>query len=251
MVVQMTVAEFEATIQKVVKASLSGSAPPSKKEKKEKKEKKSKEAVAAAEDEGSVASSRPKSEAQTEWSSLSTQVTKLVQEVKKDELAAWEKKGKDEKSKPSYAQGFHLKVGGRVKALAKESGNPLSSFVELEKIREIVTWLRANPDYKSANALKEPKAEGEKKKAGRPKKAASPASEVKAKAPVAVKPAEDKGEDEDEDEDEEDQEAEPIRINGTLYHLDPKTNILYEDVDGAMGEAAGKLNEDGDEMIPL
>jgi ABC-type multidrug transport system fused ATPase/permease subunit len=156
MVVQMTVAEFEATIQKVVKAALSGSAP-SKKEKKENKEKKSKEAVAAAEDEGSVASSRPKSEAQTEWSSLSTQVTKLVQEVKKDELAAWEKKGKDEKSKPNYAQGFHLKVGGRVKALAKESGKPLSSFVELEKIREIVTWLRANPDYKSANALKEPK----------------------------------------------------------------------------------------------
>ena len=246
MVVQMTVAEFEATIQKVVKAALGGSAP-SKKEKKEKKEKKSKEAVAAAEDEGSVASSRQKSEAQSEWSSLSTQVTKLVQEVKKDELAAWEKKGKDEKSKPSYAQGFHLKVGGRVKTLAKESGKPLSSFVELEKIREIVTWLRANPEYKSANALKEPKAEGEKKKAGRPKKAASAASEVKAKAPAAAKPAEDKGEVEDE----EDQEAEPIRINGTLYHLDPKTNILYEDVDGAMGEAAGKLNEDGDEMIPL
>jgi hypothetical protein len=249
MVVQMTVAEFEATIQKVVKAALSGSAP-SKKEKKEKKEKKSKEA-AAAEDEDSVASSRPKSEAQTEWSSLSTQVTKLVQEVKKDELAAWEKKGKDEKSKPSYAQGFHLKVGGRVKALAKESGKPLSSFVELEKIREIVTWLRANPEYKSANALKEPKADGEKKKAGRPKKAASPISEVKAKAPAAAKPAEDKDKGEVEDEDEEDQEAEPIRINGTLYHLDPKTNILYEDVDGAMGEAAGKLNEDGDEMIPL
>ena len=243
MVVQMTVAEFEATIQKVVKAALGGSAP----SKKEKKEKKSKEAVAAAEDEGSVASSRQKSEAQSEWSSLSTQVTKLVQEVKKDELAAWEKKGKDEKSKPNYAQGFHLKVGGRVKTLAKESGKPLSSFVELEKIREIVTWLRANPEYKSANALKEPKAEGEKKKAGRPKKAASAASEVKAKAPAAAKPAEDKGEVEDE----EDQEAEPIRINGTLYHLDPKTNILYEDVDGAMGEAAGKLNEDGDEMIPL
>ena len=40
-------------------------------------------------------------------------------------------------------------------------------------------------------------------------------------------------------------------INGVLYFLDPKTNILYEDVDGAMGEAAGRLNEDGDEMIAL
>jgi hypothetical protein len=184
-------------------------------------------------------------------------------------MALWEKNGKDEKSKPNYAQGFHLKVGGRVKLLAKEHEEPLASFVDLDRIRGIVAWLRANPDYKSANALKEPKvkapkeAEGEKKKVGRPKKAvssaAAPASAAAPKPKAASPPsgrsnaaASASAAAADEDEDEEDEEeAEQIKINGVLYFLDPKTNILYEDVDGAMGEAAGRLNEDGDEMIPL
>jgi len=261
MVVQMSVKEFEAAIQKAVQTALA--AAPSAKPKKEKK---SKEAVAAAEDGGSV-SSRKSSEAQAEWKDLSIQVTALVAKVKAEEMALWEKNGKDEKSKPNYAQGFHLKVGGRVKVLAKEHEEPLASFVDLDKIRGIVAWLRANPDYKSANALKEPKvkapkeAEGEKKKVGRPKKAvssaAAPASAAAPKPKAAAPPsgrsnaaASAAAEAEEEDEEDE-EEAEQIKINGILYFLDPKTNILYEDVDGAMGEAAGRLNEDGDEMILL
>ena len=270
MVVQMSVKEFEAAIQKAVQTALA--AAPSAKPKKEKK---SKDAAAAATEDGGSVSSRKSSEAQAEWKDLSIQVTALVQKVKAEEMAHWEKSGKDEKSKPNYAQGFHLKVGGRVKVLAKEREEPLASFVNLDKIRGIVVWLRANPDYKSANALKEPKVkapkedEGEKKKVGRPKKvvssAAAPASAAAPKPKAASPPsgrsnaaasasaaAADEDEDEeDEDEDEEEEEAEQIKINGVLYFLDPKTNILYEDVDGAMGEAAGRLNEDGDEMIAL
>lgn len=261
MVVQMSVKEFEAAIQKAVQTALA--AAPSAKPKKEKKSKDA--APAAAEDGGSV-SSRKSSEAQAEWKDLSIQVTALVAKVKAEEMALWEKNGKDEKSKPNYAQGFHLKVGGRVKVLAKEHEEPLASFVDLDKIRGIVAWLRANPDYKSANALKEPKvkapkeAEGEKKKVGRPKKAvsSSPAASAAAPKPKAAAPpsgrsnaaASATAEAEEEDEEDE-EEAEQIKINGVLYFLDPKTNILYEDVDGAMGEAAGRLNEDGDEMIAL
>ena len=262
MVVQMSVKEFEAAIQKAVQTALA--AAPSAKPKKEKK---SKDAAAAATEDGGSVSSRKSSEAQAEWKDLSIQVTALVQKVKAEEMAHWEKSGKDEKSKPNYAQGFHLKVGGRVKVLAKEHEEPLASFVDLDKIRSIVAWLRANPDYKSANALKEPKvkapkeAEGEKKKVGRPKKVvSSPAASAAAPKPKAASPPSGRSNaaasasaaaaDEDEDEDEE-EEAEQIKINGVLYFLDPKTNILYEDVDGAMGEAAGRLNEDGDEMIAL
>ena len=262
MVVQMSVKEFEAAIQKAVQTALA--AAPSAKPKKEKK---SKDAAPAAIEDGGSVSSRKSSEAQAEWKDLSIQVTALVAKVKAEEMALWEKNGKDEKSKPNDAQGFHLKVGGRVKVLAKEHEEPLASFVDLDKIRSIVAWLRANPDYKSANALKEPKvkapkeAEGEKKKVGRPKKvvssAAAPASAAAPKPKAAAPPsgrsnaaasASAAAADEDEEEDE---EAEQIKINGVLYFLDPKTNILYEDVDGAMGEAAGRLNEDGDEMIEL
>ena len=254
MVVQMSVKEFEAAIQKAVQTALA--AAPSAKPKKEKK---STDAAPAAIEDGGSVSSRKSSEAQAEWKDLSIQVTALVAKVKAEEMALWEKNGKDEKSKPNYAQGFHLKVGGRVKVLAKEHEEPLASFVDLDKIRSIVAWLRANPDYKSANALKEPKvkapkeAEGEKKKVGRPKKVVSSAAAPASAAPPsgrsnAAASASAAAADEDEEEDE---EAEQIKINGVLYFLDPKTNILYEDVDGAMGEAAGRLNEDGDEMIEL
>ena len=268
MVVRMSVKEFEAAIQKAVETALA--AAPSAKPKKEKK---SKDAAAAATEDGGSVSSRKSSEAQAEWKDLSIQVTALVQKVKAEEMAHWEESGKDEKSKPNNANGFHLKVGGRVKVLAKEREEPLASFVNLDKIRSIVAWLRANPDYKSTNALKEPKVkapkedEGEKKKAGRPKKVvSSPAASAAAPKPKAASPpsgrsnaaasasaaaADEDEEDEDEDEEEEEEEAEQIKINGVLYFLDPKTNILYEDVDGAMGEAAGRLNEDGDEMIAL
>jgi len=261
MVVQMSVKEFEAAIQKAVQTALA--AAPSAKPKKEKKSKDA--APAAAEDGGSV-SSRKSSEAQAEWKDLSIQVTALVAKVKAEEMALWEKNGKDEKSKPNYAQGFHLKVGGRVKVLAKEHEEPLASFVDLDKIRGIVAWLRANPDYKSANALKEPKvkapkeAEGEKKKVGRPKKAvsSSPAASAAVPKPKAAAPPSGRSNaaasataDAEEEDEEDEEEAEQIKINGVLYFLDPKTNILYEDVDGAMGEPAGRLNEDGDEMIPL
>jgi hypothetical protein len=258
MVVQMSVKEFEAAIQKAVQTALA--AAPSAKPKKEKKSKDA--APAAAEDGGSV-SSRKSSEAQAEWKDLSIQVTALVAKVKAEEMALWEKNGKDDKSKPSYAQGFHLKVGGRVKVLAKEREEPLASFVDLDKIRGIVAWLRANPDYKSANALKEPKVkapkevEGEKKKVGRPKKVvSSPAASAAAPKPKAASPPSGRSnaavfQRAAEAADEDEEEVEQIKINGVLYFLDPKTNILYEDVDGAMGEAAGRLNEDGDEMIAL
>jgi hypothetical protein len=258
MVVQMSVKEFEAAIQKAVQTALA--AAPSAKPKKEKKSKDA--APAAAEDGGSV-SSRKSSEAQAEWKDLSIQVTALVAKVKAEEMALWEKNGKDDKSKPSYAQGFHLKVGGRVKVLAKEREEPLASFVDLDKIRGIVAWLRANPDYKSANALKEPKVkapkevEGEKKKVGRPKKVvSSPAASAAAPKPKAAAPPSGRSnaavfQRAAEAADEDEEEVEQIKINGVLYFLDPKTNILYEDVDGAMGEAAGRLNEDGDEMIAL
>jgi len=48
---------------------------------------------------------------------------------------------------------------------------------------------------------------------------------------------------------EEEEDMEVIRIDGTLYYLDSKTNILYKDDDGTPGEPAGRLNEDGDGLI--
>ena len=103
MVVQMSVKEFEAAIQKAVQPALA--AAPSAKPKKEKTTKDA--APAAIEDGGSV-SSRKSSEAQAEWKDLSIQVTALVAKVKAEEMALWEKNGKDEKSKPNYGYVLHI-----------------------------------------------------------------------------------------------------------------------------------------------
>jgi hypothetical protein len=72
------------------------------------------------------------------------------------------------------------------------------------------------------------------------KKAAEKAAASAMKAAEVPLPPSPEGEEED---------MEVIRIDGTLYYLDSKSNILYKDDDGTPGEPAGRLNEDGDGLI--
>ena len=56
-------------------------------------------------------------------------------------------------------------------------------------------------------------------------------------------------EDEDEDEDEDEEELEEIEFEGKTYNLNSKTNDVYEDVDGEVGEIIGVLKNGKIEFI--
>ena len=191
------------------------------------------EPEASASDGASVQSKRSVGAGTAAWIDVSGKVTLLVKEVKAELTAEAKSKGKEE---PKFGS-VHLKAAGYLK---KDLTNEDKSFKEptLAQVRTAVTFLLANPDYKSPNALKneakkaaapaapsapaEPKAKKEPKAKEQPKAASVPAP---APAPAPAAAAE-----EDED------SVDPLEVDGEDYYYQAST--------GKVWLASGEVEED-------
>ena len=222
-----------------------------------------------------------KSEAKPTSEAKAKKMKKASKEVSSDSEAAPKAK-KSNAGQPSAWMGWVALVSGKGKeetpAFAAwktqqvdASGNLRTSFAKAQKEARTEDYTSFVASFKSEHPLPAPSnaaasnaaassassivsdASSGKKKAGRKpdtpevkaakaaKKAAEKAAASAMKAAEVPLPPSPSGEEEE--------DMEVIRIDGTLYYLDSKSNVLYKDDDGTAGEPAGRLNEDGDGLI--